>query len=112
MASVGFVTNAKRQRKRQFQYIFLIWFFFFFLLCLSLQLPQSDLEALDPNCRRFRLENGESLAEIDEVCAIYYVHHVSLLLLLCSVDLDMLPTHSLADKYDARASLSNTNITA
>lgn len=31
------------------------------------QLPQSDLEGLDPNCRRFRLENGESLAEIDEV---------------------------------------------
>ncbi|XP_031635963.1 GTPase-activating Rap/Ran-GAP domain-like protein 3 isoform X2 [Contarinia nasturtii] len=31
------------------------------------QLPQTDLDALDPNCRRFRLENGESLAEIDEV---------------------------------------------
>ncbi|XP_037029821.1 GTPase-activating Rap/Ran-GAP domain-like protein 3 isoform X2 [Bradysia coprophila] len=31
------------------------------------QIPQTDLEGLDPNCRRFRLENGESLAEIDEV---------------------------------------------
>lgn len=30
-------------------------------------MPQTDLEGLDPTCRRFRLENGESLAEIDEV---------------------------------------------
>lgn len=35
----------------------------------SLQLPQTDLEGLDPSGRRFRLENGESLAEIDEVSA-------------------------------------------
>lgn len=34
---------------------------------LLLQLPQTDLDCLDPTCRRFRLENGESLAEIDEV---------------------------------------------
>lgn len=40
--------------------------FYVFVFSL-LQLPQSDLEGLDPNCRRFRLENGESLAEIDEV---------------------------------------------
>lgn len=32
------------------------------------QLPQSELEGLDPSCRRFRLENGESIAEKDEVC--------------------------------------------
>ncbi|XP_049279711.1 GTPase-activating Rap/Ran-GAP domain-like protein 3 isoform X1 [Anopheles funestus] len=31
------------------------------------QLPQSEIDGLDPNCRRFRLENGESLAEKDEV---------------------------------------------
>ncbi|XP_037917426.1 GTPase-activating Rap/Ran-GAP domain-like protein 3 [Hermetia illucens] len=31
------------------------------------QLPQSELDGYDPNCRRFRLENGESLAEKDEV---------------------------------------------
>ncbi|KFB52830.1 AGAP002573-PA-like protein [Anopheles sinensis] len=30
-------------------------------------LPQSEIDGLDPNCRRFRLENGESLAEKDEV---------------------------------------------
>ncbi|KXJ73963.1 hypothetical protein RP20_CCG014649 [Aedes albopictus] len=29
-------------------------------------LPQSEIDGLDPNCRRFRLENGESLAEKDE----------------------------------------------
>lgn len=31
------------------------------------QLPQSELEGLDPSCRRFRLENGDSIAEKDEV---------------------------------------------
>uniref|UniRef100_A0A182M1G4 Rap-GAP domain-containing protein n=1 Tax=Anopheles culicifacies TaxID=139723 RepID=A0A182M1G4_9DIPT len=31
-----------------------------------MQLPQSEIDGLDPNCRRFRLENGESLAEKDE----------------------------------------------
>uniref|UniRef100_A0A182QQQ9 Rap-GAP domain-containing protein n=1 Tax=Anopheles farauti TaxID=69004 RepID=A0A182QQQ9_9DIPT len=31
------------------------------------KLPQSEIDGLDPNCRRFRLENGESLAEKDEV---------------------------------------------
>ncbi|KAL5275099.1 GARNL3 family protein [Megaselia abdita] len=31
------------------------------------QIPQTDLEGNDPNCKRFRLENGESLAEKDEV---------------------------------------------
>lgn len=31
------------------------------------QLPQSELEGLDPSCRRFRLENGDSMAEKDEV---------------------------------------------
>lgn len=46
------------QHKKRFHFSFI-----FFLL----QLPQTDLDALDPNCRRFRLENGESLAEIDEV---------------------------------------------
>lgn len=40
---------------------------FHIVFSLSLQLPQSELDALDPNSRRFRLENGESLAEIDEV---------------------------------------------
>lgn len=39
----------------------------FLSIFVYLQLPQTDLDALDPNCRRFRLENGESLAEIDEV---------------------------------------------
>lgn len=45
--------------------------FLFILFILRLQLPQTDLDALDPNCRRFRLENGESLAEIDEVSVIF-----------------------------------------
>ncbi|XP_067641103.1 GTPase-activating Rap/Ran-GAP domain-like protein 3 isoform X1 [Eurosta solidaginis] len=31
------------------------------------QLPQSDLDGLDPNFKRFRVENGDSLAEKDEV---------------------------------------------
>ncbi|XP_055707592.1 GTPase-activating Rap/Ran-GAP domain-like protein 3 isoform X2 [Phlebotomus papatasi] len=31
------------------------------------KLPQCELEGLDQNCRRFRLENGESMAEKDEV---------------------------------------------
>ncbi|XP_054086487.1 GTPase-activating Rap/Ran-GAP domain-like protein 3 isoform X2 [Zeugodacus cucurbitae] len=31
------------------------------------QLPQSDLDGLDPNFKRFRIENGDSLAEKDEV---------------------------------------------
>lgn len=35
--------------------------------CVCPQLPQSELEGLDPSCRRFRLENGESIAEKDEV---------------------------------------------
>lgn len=37
------------------------------IVSLLLQLAQTELEGLDPNCRRFRLENGESLAEKDEV---------------------------------------------
>lgn len=37
------------------------------------QLPQSELEGLDPSCRRFRLENGDSIAEKDEV-SIYVAH--------------------------------------
>uniref|UniRef100_A0A182UGH3 Rap-GAP domain-containing protein n=1 Tax=Anopheles melas TaxID=34690 RepID=A0A182UGH3_9DIPT len=32
----------------------------------TVKLPQSEIDGLDPNCRRFRLENGESLAEKDE----------------------------------------------
>ncbi|TMW51106.1 hypothetical protein DOY81_003806 [Sarcophaga bullata] len=31
------------------------------------QLPQSELDGIDPNFKRFRVENGESLAEKDEV---------------------------------------------
>ncbi|XP_029409205.2 GTPase-activating Rap/Ran-GAP domain-like protein 3 isoform X2 [Bactrocera dorsalis] len=31
------------------------------------QLPQSELDGLDPNFKRFRIENGDSLAEKDEV---------------------------------------------
>jgi hypothetical protein len=34
---------------------------------LFLQLPQSELDGLDPSYRKYRLENGESLAEKDEV---------------------------------------------
>uniref|UniRef100_A0A1A9VUM7 Uncharacterized protein n=1 Tax=Glossina austeni TaxID=7395 RepID=A0A1A9VUM7_GLOAU len=30
-------------------------------------LPQSELDNIDPNHKRFRVENGESLAEKDEV---------------------------------------------
>lgn len=36
-----------------------------------LQLPQTEIDGLDPNCRRFRLENGESLAEKDEVKLLF-----------------------------------------
>lgn len=32
-----------------------------------LQLPQSDLDGIYPNFKRFRIENGDSLAEKDEV---------------------------------------------
>lgn len=39
----------------------------FHIYCLLFQLPQTDLDCLDQTCRRFRLENGESMAEIDEV---------------------------------------------
>lgn len=58
MSKAG-VSFVKKKFTQQFN-IFLSIFVY-------LQLPQTDLDALDPNCRRFRLENGESLAEIDEV---------------------------------------------
>lgn len=45
---------------------------FVFNVFLLSQLPQTDLDALDANCRRFRLENGESLAEIDEVSTFVF----------------------------------------
>ena len=43
------------------------------LLSLPTQLPQSEIDGLDPNCRRFRLENGESLAEKDEVSNLAFI---------------------------------------
>lgn len=49
------------------QYTSITWMDLKLNLLFSFQLQQSDLDGLDPNFKRFRIENGDSLAEKEEV---------------------------------------------